>query len=180
MSMIEGVPNRTYDPVQTVLALLPDGMYGTYEGLMNHMLLNPAVPMNVKEGLRYLSAVTTGCEFCRTFREVDSSGERLLSEDFYVRVAEGDLCWDQIAPAPWSPIFELATEVLSDKGEIKRQTLESAKNTFSDAQIVESLFYMLLVGASHRLSHALGIPAVCNVPARPATAATTPDYQGAL
>jgi len=164
MSMIEGVPNRTYDPVQTVLALLPDGMYGTYEGLMNHMLLDPGVPMNVKEGLRYLSAVTIGCEFCRTFREVDSSGERLLSEDFYIRVAEGDLRWDQIALAPWSAIFELATEVLSDEGKIERQTLERARANFSDAQIIEALFYMLLVGASHRLSHALGIPAVCNVP----------------
>jgi len=44
------------------VALLPDGMYGAYEGLMNHMLVDPTIPIEIKEGLRYLSAVTIGCE----------------------------------------------------------------------------------------------------------------------
>ena len=34
----------------------------------------------------------------------------------------------------------------------------------SDPQIVQALFYLLLVGASHRFSHALGIAASCRVP----------------
>jgi hypothetical protein len=169
MSMIEGVPSRIYDPVQSVLALLPDGMYGTYEGLMNHMLLDPTIPMEIKEGLRYLSAVTIGCEFCRTYREVDPSGSRLLPEEFYARVAEGETEWETIAPAPWAPVFQMAVEVLGDTGEIAPRTLERVKASFTDTQIVEALFYMLLVGASHRLSHALGIPAVCSVPATPGT-----------
>jgi hypothetical protein len=164
MPLIEGTPTRTYDPVQSVLALLPDGIYGTYEGLMNHLLLEPAVPMEVKEGLRYLSAVTIGCEFCRTFREVDESGARLLPDEFYDRVAEGETQWEEIVPAPWAPVFEIAAEVLGDSGEIAAETFDRVRATFSEAQIVEALFYMLLVGASHRLSHALGIPAVCSVP----------------
>jgi hypothetical protein len=176
MSMIEGVSTRTYDPVQTVLAVLPDGIYGTYEGLINHMLLDPIVPMEIKEGLRYLSAVTIGCEFCRTFRQVDRSGGRLLHEDFYNRAAEQDPSWQEIIPDPWAPVFEMAAEVLSEGGPISPRTLERLKENLSDAQIVEALFYMLVVGASHRLSLALGIPAVCStetVSSRATTAAGT-------
>jgi len=164
VSLIEGIPTRTYDPVQSVLALLPDGMYGTYEGLMNHMLVHPTVPTEIKEGLRYLSAVRLGCEFCRTFREVDSAGSRLLPDSFYGRVAKGDVEWEDVVAFEWAPIFELAEQVLGGDGEIAPETLERARSSFTDSQIVEALFYMLLVGASHRLSHALGIPAVCQVP----------------
>ena len=35
---------------------------------------------------------------------------------------------------------------------------------YGDTRTWTALFYMLLVGASHRVSHALGIPAVCSVP----------------
>jgi hypothetical protein len=163
MSMIEGVSSRTYDPVQSVLALLPDGMYGAYEGLMHHMLLDPAVPMEIKEGLRYLSAVTIGCEFCRTYREVAPTGTRLLPDRFYEAVADGDPRWDELVPARWAPVFEMAAEVLGESGTISPPTLTRLKETLSDTQIVEALFYLLLVGASHRLSHALGIPATCTV-----------------
>jgi len=41
----------------------------------------------------------------------------------------------------------------------------------TDAQIVTALFYMLVVGASHRLSHALGVEAQCRVPAQLLSAA---------
>jgi len=163
--MIEGIPTRSYDPIQGVLAHLPDGTYGTYEGLMNHLLLSPLVPMEIKEGLRYLSAVTIGCEFCRTFREVDESGTRLLPEEFYVRVAAGDPSWEELVPVRWAPAFAMAGEVLGGDGVISESTLERVKENLSDAQIVEALFYLLVVGASHRLSHALGIPAACAVPA---------------
>jgi hypothetical protein len=163
--MIDGLPGRTYDPVQSVLGLLPNGIYGTYEGLMNHLLVDPLVPMEVKEGLRYLSAVTIGCEFCRTFREVDGSGTRLLPEEFYSQVADGQPRWDRLVPARWAPVFEMAVEVLGDGRAISAATMARLKTNLSDAQIVEALFYLLVVGASHRLSHALGIPAVCAVPA---------------
>ena len=165
MSMIEGVPSRTYDPVQGVLAHLPDGIYGTYEGLMNHLLLSPIVPMEVKEGLRYVSAVTIGCEFCRTFREVDGSGARLLHDEFYAQVADGDARWDELVPVQWVPVFEMAVEVLDEAGTMSATTLARLKENLSEAQIVEALFYLFVVGASHRLSHALGIPAACAVPA---------------
>jgi hypothetical protein len=164
MSLIEGVQFRSHDPVQSVLALLPDGMYGTYEGLMNHMFLHPLVPMEVKEGLRYLSAVRIGCEFCRTFRDVDASGARLLPDDFYLGAAEPEPDWEALVQNPWPRVFEMAEEVLSGSGEISPETHAQANKHLSDAQIVQALFYMLLVGASHRLSHALGIPAVCAVP----------------
>jgi hypothetical protein len=36
---------------------------------------------------------------------------------------------------------------------------------------VTALFYMLVIGASHRLSHALGVEAQCRVPARLLSAA---------
>jgi hypothetical protein len=164
MSMIEGVPSRVYDPLQSVLAVLPAGMYGTYEGLLHHMLLDPAVPMEIKEGLRYLSAVTIGCEFCQTYREVDPAGARLLPERFYEEAVNGRPHWDDLVPAPWAPVFEMANEVLADRGKISATTMKRLKEGLSDAQIVEALFYMLLVGASHRLSHALGIAAACSVP----------------
>jgi hypothetical protein len=161
---IAGVPTRVYDPVQSVLALLPAGIYGTYEGLMNQLQFDPLVPSEIKEGLRYLSAVTIGCEFCRTFREVDSSGARLLPEEFYAQVAEGDLRWDELVAAEWVPLFEMSVEVLSGSGTISERTFARLKESLGDAQIIEALFYLLVVGASHRLSHALGIPAVCQVP----------------
>ena len=145
--MIEGIPTRSYDPIQGVLAHLPDGTYGTYEGLMNHLLLSPLVPMEIKEGLRYLSAVTIGCEFCRTFREVDESGTRLLPEEFYVRVAAGDPSWEELVPVRWAPAFAMAGEVHALERALRDHAV-SAEN---------------LTG--HRLSHALGIPAACAVPA---------------
>jgi hypothetical protein len=165
MPMIESAPSRAYDPLQSVLAHLPDGMYGIYEGLCNFMLLDPLVPMEVKEGLRYLSAVTIGCEFCRTFKEVDGEGSRLLPDHFYERVADGQPGWEDLVDAQWVPVFEMATEVLGE-GEITTDTLGRLKVSLTDAQVVEALFYLLLIGASHRFSHALGVEASCRVPTR--------------
>jgi hypothetical protein len=166
---IVGVPSREYDPVQSVLALLPAGIYGTYEGLMDHLLLDLLVPSEIKEGLRYLSAVTIGCEFCRTFREVDSSGARLLPEEFYAQVAEENPQWEGLVAAEWVAVFEMGVEVLTGGGTISQGTLGRLKESLDDAQIVEALFYLVVVGASHRLSHALGIPAFCRVPVAAAT-----------
>jgi hypothetical protein len=143
---------------------MPDGMYGTYEGLMNHMFLHPDVPTDVKEGLRYLSATRIGCEFCRTFRAVDSSGRRVLSDDFYVQAAEAEPDWRGLVRSPWCRVFAMAEEVLAGDGEISPETYAVAKEQLTDAQTVQAIFYMLLVGASHRFAHALGIPAVCAVP----------------
>ena len=165
MPIIDSAPSQAYDPLQSVLAHLPDGMYGSYQGLCNFMLIDPLVPMNVKEGLRYLSAVTIGCEFCRTFREVDSDGNRLLPDSFYEQVAAGTPDWEACIEAKWAPTFQMATEVLGD-GEITPRTLERLKADLTDSQIVESLFYLLLIGASHRFSHALGVEATCAVPTR--------------
>lgn len=164
MAAIAGVPTREYDPVQSVLALLPAGIYGTYEGLMNHLLLDPLVPSEVKEGLRYLSAVTIGCEFCQTFREVDSTGARLLPEEFYVKVAEENPQWEGLVATEWLPVFEMAVEVLTGSGTISEGTLGRLRENLDDSQIIEALFYLLVVGASHRLSHALGVPAFCEAP----------------
>ena len=165
MSLIEPASSRTLDPLQSVLAHLPDGMYGTYEGLCNFMLIDPAVPSHVKEGLRYLSAVTIGCEFCREFRESDPGGARLLPDEFYAEVAGGSPDWEALVGAEWAPIFDMAVETLAGE-RVSDATMERLKASFSDAQIVQSLFYMLLIGASHRFSHALGVEAVCRVPAR--------------
>jgi len=178
MPMIENAPSRTYDPLQSVLAHLPDGMYGAYEGLCNFMLLDPLVPMNVKEGLRYLSAVTIGCEFCRTFREVGGDGSRLLPDRFYEQVADGEPRWEELVDAKWAGVFEMAVEVLGE-GEIAGSTLQRLKVNLTDAQIVEALFYLLLIGASHRFSHALGVESSCRVPTRliagTETTASAPD-----
>ena len=110
MSLIEPAPSRTLDPLQSVLAHLPDGMYGTYEGLCNFMLVYPGVPPHVKEGLRYLSAVTIGCAFCREFRESDPGGARLLPDEFYAQVAAGSPDWDALVGAEWAPLF-VASEI---------------------------------------------------------------------
>jgi hypothetical protein len=165
MSLIEPAPSRTLDPLQSVLAHLPDGMYGTYEGLCNFMLVYPGVPPHVKEGLRYLSAVTIGCAFCREFRESDPGGARLLPDEFYAQVAAGSPDWDALLGAEWAPLFVAAAEVLADE-QISDATMATLRSHLSEAQIVTALFYMLVIGASHRLSHALGVEAVCRVPAQ--------------
>lgn len=165
MSLIEPAPSRTLDPLQSVLAHLPDGMYGTYEGLCNFMLVYPGVPPHVKEGLRYLSAVTIGCAFCREFRESDPDGARLLPDEFYAQVAAGSPDWEALVGAEWAPLFAAAAEVLGDE-QISDTTMEKLRERLSEAQIVTALFYMLVIGASHRLSHALGVEAVCRVPAQ--------------
>lgn len=161
MPMIDGVPTRVYDPIQSVLALLPPGIYGTYEGLMDHMLVDGLVPMEIKEGLRYVSAVRIGCEFCKTFRQSDRAGERLLAEKFYRRAAEPEPMWTDVVPNAWVAVFEMACEVLSGSGVVDPASLDKARRDLDDAQIVEALFYMLVAGASHRLSVALDLPAAC-------------------
>jgi hypothetical protein len=165
MPMIDSAPSRAYDPLQSVLAHLPDGMYGAYQGLCNFMLIDPLVPRKVKEGLRYLSAVTIGCEFCRTYKDVDAAGNRLLPDGFYEQVAAGTPDWEACMDAQWAPAFEMAVEVLGD-GQITPRTLARLRANLTDSQIVESLFYLLLIGASHRFSRALGVEATCAVPTR--------------
>ena len=177
MSLIEPGPNRTLDPLQSVLAHLPDGMYGTYEGLCNFMLVYPDVPPHVKEGLRYLSAVTIGCAFCREFRESDPDGARLLPDEFYAQVAAGAPDWDALVGPHWTPLFAAASEALADE-QISDATMERLKENLSDAQIVTALFYMFVIGASHRLSHALGVEAVCRVPAQLLSAADPAAQSG--
>src|SRR5262249_12897776 len=125
---------------------------------------DPLVPMEIKEGLRYVSAVRIGCDYCRTFRQLDHSGNRLLGDEFYDLAADPEPSWAEIIPEPWPPVFEMADEVLSKGGAISAGTLERLKARLTEAQIVEALFYMLIVGASHRLSHAFGIPAFCEAP----------------
>src|ERR1044072_8378588 len=115
MSLIEPAPSRTLDPLQSLLAHLPDGMYGTYEGLCNFMLVYPGVPPHVKEGLRYLSAVTIGCAVCRGFRESDPGGARLLPDGSYAHGAAGSPDWDALVGAEWPPLFVAAAEVLADE-----------------------------------------------------------------
>jgi hypothetical protein len=163
MSLIEPAGSRTLDPLQSVLAHLPDGMYGSYEGLCNFMLIDPSVPPHVKEGLRYLSAVTIGCAFCREFRESDPDGARLLPEEFYAQVAAGSPDWDALVGEKWAPLFEMGVEALANE-QVSDATMGRLKANLTDRQIVTALFYMLLIGASHRFSHALGVEAVCRVP----------------
>jgi hypothetical protein len=79
-----------------------------------------------KEGLRFLSAATIGCAYCRTVREVDRTGTRLLPDDFYRAVGRGDRDWDRIAPAPWPAVFEAATQALAGQP-ISTATLERAR-----------------------------------------------------
>ena len=174
MSLIEPAASRTLDPLQSVLAHLPDGMYGTYEGLCNFMLVDPGVPPHVKEGLRYLSAVTIGCAFCVEFRESDGDGRRLLPDAYYAAVAAGSPDWDELVGVEWAPLFIAAAEVLADE-QIADATMARLRVALSDAQIVTSLFYMLVIGASHRLSHALGVEAQCRVPAQLLSAGTPPE-----
>jgi hypothetical protein len=176
MSLIEPAPSRTLDPLQSVLAHLPDGMYGTYEGLCNFMLVYPDVPPRIKEGLRYLSAVTIGCAFCREFRESGADGRRLLSDDFYAQVAAGSPDWDALVGQEWAPLFAAAAEVLADE-QISDTTMARLRENLSDGQIVTALFYMLVIGASHRLSHALGVEAQCRVPAQLLSAADSAAQQ---
>jgi hypothetical protein len=164
--LIEYGPDRVYDPLQSALAHLSDGVYGTYEGLCRLLWLSPVVPTEIKEGLRFLSAATIGCAYCRTVREVDAGGERLLPDRFYQAVGGGDRDWEAIVPAPWPPLFEAAAEALADRP-LSPATMERATAAgVTVAQLVEALFFMLVIGASHRFSVAFGVEESCPLPAR--------------
>lgn len=163
--LIDYGPDRVLDPLQSALAHLSEGMYGTYEGLCQLLWWSPKVPTDVKEGLRFLSAATIGCAYCRTVREVDRTGTRLLPDDFYQAVGRGDRDWERIAPAPWPAVFEAATQTLAGQP-ISTATLERARSAgVTVPQLVEALFFMLVIGASHRFSVAFGVEASCPVPA---------------
>jgi alkylhydroperoxidase family enzyme len=163
MASLENAPNRIYDPIESVLAHLPDGMYGAYEGLCNYVQADPLVPPDIKEGLRFLSAVRIGCEFCSQARYSDANGHRLLPDDFYDAAAERETPWEGIVDRHWAPVFGMADEVLGN-GVISAETMKALKAELTESQIVEALFFMLIVGASHRFSRALGIEAACRVP----------------
>lgn len=163
MQLIDSAPARVLDPLQSVLMHLPGGMYGTYQALCDFVALDPIVPMDVKEGLRYLSASRVGCAYCVTVRLGDTTGSRLLGDTFYEALDAGRTDWEAFVPAGWSTLFVMADEVLTG-GVIGPVTGATLKDRHSDAQIVEALFYTLLIGASHRFSRALGIEAACLVP----------------
>jgi alkylhydroperoxidase family enzyme len=163
---VQPAPTRILDPLQSVLAHLGPGMYGTYEGLCMHLWHSPTVPTSVKEGLRYLSAVSIGCSYCVTVRERDRAGVRLLNDDFYARVGAGEPNWEQLVDAPWHNVFAMAEEVLADHA-VPDDALQRARDGgLTDGQIVEAIFFMLLIGASHRFSAAFGVEASCALPTR--------------
>jgi hypothetical protein len=163
--LIDYGPDRVLDPLQSALAHLSDGMYGTYEGLCQLLWRSPVVPTEIKEGLRFLSATTIGCAYCRTVREVDVAGARLLPDGFYQAVGRGDRDWEAVVPAPWPPVFEAATQSLADQP-ISAATMERARAAgVTVPQLVEALFFMLVIGASHRFSVAFGVEESCPLPA---------------
>ena len=163
--LIDYGPDRVLDPLQSALAHLSNGMYGSYEGLCQLLWLSPVVPTEIKEGLRFLSASTIGCAYCRTVREVDGQGARLLPDGFYRAVGRGDRDWRAIVPQPWPALFEAAGEALADRP-IPAATLERARAAgVTVPQLVEGLFFMLVIGASHRFSVAFGVEESCPVPA---------------
>jgi alkylhydroperoxidase family enzyme len=120
----------------------------------------------VNEGLRYLSAVSIGCSYCVTVRERDTTGVRLLRDDFYARVGAGERNWDELVEAPWRSVFAMAEEVLDDRA-VSADALQRARDEgVAEGQIVEAIFFMLLIGASHRFSAAFGVEASCTLPTR--------------
>lgn len=163
MALISPAPNRTLDPLQSVLSHLPNNGYGMYEGLCTLLWNEPAVPVEIKEGLRFLSATRIGCAYCRTVREHDHGGHRLLPNDFYRAVGLGSADWEELLDPEWAPLFEIAEDVLAD-AEVSATTMERTRRHLSDAQIVQAIFFMLVVGASHRFSRAFGVEETCAVP----------------
>jgi hypothetical protein len=163
MALIESAAPRTLDPLQSVLAHLPNNGYGLYEGVCNFLWNDSAVPVEVKEGLRFLSACRIGCAYCRTVREKDHGGRRLLAEEFYSDVAGGSEEWPRLVGETWAPLFSLAVEILAI-GQASPETLRRARESLSIEQIVEGTFFMLLIGASHRFSRAFDIEETCDVP----------------
>jgi alkylhydroperoxidase family enzyme len=163
---LQPASTRVLDPLQSVLAHLGPGMYGTYEGLCMHLWHSPTVPTRVKEGLRFLSAVSIGCSYCITVRERDTAGERLLSDDFYARVGQGERAWAELVEAPWHVVFAMAEEVLADRPVSADTLRRSSEEGLIDGQIVEAIFFLLLIGASHRFSVAFGVEAACALPTR--------------
>jgi hypothetical protein len=124
---------------------------------------DPAVPPEVKEGLRFLSATRIGCAYCRTVREHDHGGRRLLDDAFYEAVASGSSDWSGFVGMKWAPLFDLAGEVL-DGGEVSPSVVARAREGLTDEEIVQATFFMLVIGASHRFSRAFGVEAACPVP----------------
>ena len=60
----------------------------------------------------------------------------------------------------------MAEEVLADRP-VSDDSLERARaEGLTEAQIVEAIFFMLLIGASHRFSAAFGVEASCALPTR--------------
>jgi alkylhydroperoxidase family enzyme len=165
MSM-QPAPTRVLDPLQSVLAHLGPGMYGTYEGLCMHLWHSPTVPTWVKEGLRYLSAVSIGCSYCVTVRERDTAGTRLLGDDFYGRVGDGERNWAELVEAPWHVVFAIAEDVLAECPVPDDALRRARAGGLTDGQVVEAIFFMLLIGASHRFSAAFGVEAACALPTR--------------
>jgi hypothetical protein len=163
VALIDPAPNRTLDPLQSVLAHLPNNGYGMYEGVCTFLWNDPVVPPEIKEGLRFLSATRIGCAYCRTVREHDYGGRRLLPDTFYAAVASGNEDWGSLVDARWAPLFEVAAQILKDR-EVTAATMARAREHLSEAQIVQAIFFMLVVGASHRFSRAFGVEESCAVP----------------
>jgi hypothetical protein len=165
VSLIETAPSRQLDPLQSVLAHMPNGMYGLYEGLCMYMWVDPAVPTEIKEGLRFYSAATIGCAYCQTVREQTRDGARLLPDSFYAGASSASPRWEELVGDEWAPVFEMAAEVLRNDV-VRPQTMERLRRHLDDTQIVESLFFLLVIGASHRFSRAVDVEQACLVPTR--------------
>ncbi len=174
MPLVDPAPARLLDPLQSVLMHLPGGIYGSYQALCDHISLDPTLDESVKEGLRYLSAARIGCAYCVTVRLAGAAGRRLLPDEFYDAIAGGRRDWHHFAPHGSSTLFAMADEVL-ETGEISDDTGRLLRLRHTEAEIVEALFYLLLIGASHRFSRALGIEAACAVPTVLASQAVGPD-----
>lgn len=164
MTFLEAASPPALDPLQGVLAHLPAGAYGTYQGLCQQLATGQSVPSGVMEGLRFLSAVRNGCAYCQTVRLSDVAGQRLLPDDFYDAVRKHDRVeWDAVVEPPWAPVFTMAEDVLSE-GVISERTQRQLLDQLAQQDIVLCLFYLEVVGASHRFSRAAGVPESCEMP----------------
>lgn len=163
MPLLDPAPNRVLDPLQSVLSHMPSGMYGSYEGLCQFMWIDPLVPPAIKEALRFLSACRIGCAFCQTVKETGRDGDQLLPDAFYEDVQKGEPGWERHIDTEWHGLFEMAEHVLFEQ-RIPDDTMSKYRDDYSPAQMVQALFFMLVVGASHRFSVAFGLEDACPVP----------------
>jgi hypothetical protein len=78
-------------------------------------------------------------------------------------LAKGSREWTSLVDPMWAPLFEIAGEVLDDH-EVSADSMKRAREHLTDAQIIQAIFFMLVIGASHRFSRAFGVEEICEVP----------------